>query len=210
MPISLLGFPAGNTGRMPWGSSAQLLPVPMGHWRCGPGWHRSGSEQAVSPPHTPITQTPLSSLGKTWRSTFARSQRNERRSGRSPAPRRILSSFAPYAKPACAALPSAGCPTFIPHTAQLKIRRDFQQGPCCELSERAGDAAAPAPAVAVLPAQFTPTPGTTQGEEKSQRAWENQCLSFPPFPKCPDVVLQGQNWRGRWDNLRSPCYCCCY
>lgn len=37
---------------------------------------------------------------------------------------------------------------------------------------------------------------------KSRQSGENQYSSFPSAPeKCPDVVLQGKNWRKRWDNL---------
>lgn len=163
MPISLLGFPAMNTKRISWGSCRNLFPSwlspspPMGPlvlptlvaMQTWPVWDcllLSGSEQAVFLSHTSIVQTHVSSLGKTWCSTFSRSQQNERKKKtKKPNPHHVL-QFCSVCKTCLYGSAEHQCPTFIPHIAQLKIHWDFKQGPCCEPSEQAGVAAAPTPA----------------------------------------------------------------
>lgn len=80
-------------------------------WQCRPGWRGSTrSSLALNRlffSHTSTLKTHRSSLGKTWFSTFAPSQRNERKGRKSPTPLSTFSSFALYAKPVCTVLLSA-------------------------------------------------------------------------------------------------------
>lgn len=166
-------------------------------WQCRPGWWGSArSSLALNRLFfscISTVQTHGSSLGKTWFSTFAPSQQNERKGRKSPTPSLHILQFCFVCKTCLYGSAERQCPTFIPHIAQLKIHRVLKQGPCWEESEQAGGAAAPTPAQRSL-ATLCPwcdlyQPLALNGMRRSQQSWEK---SMPLLSISSDKI----SWRG--------------
>lgn len=185
MAISLLGFQPGAQGGC-LGEAAD----PSSHPSSPTVPHGAiGSALALNwlfLPHTSMVQTHLSSLGKTWCSTFAQSQQNERRRRRSPTPT-AFSSFAPYAKPACTVLLSV-MPYFHPSHSSTKNTLRFQARSLLWTVWASRRCCSPSPSHACpMPCSQHNSyqPWAPQRRRKNHQSWENQCPSFPSaLAKC--------------------------
>lgn len=179
-------FPARNTGRMPWGSCWPLFPPQLSH--CPPLvmqgrlvllWLCSGCFSPTHPWHKLIqvhwVKPDVQLLHKVSR--MKEEEGEAQPPPRSPVLLRMQNLPAQFCW--------AWCPTFIPHIAQLKIHWDFRQGPCCELSERAGVAAAPVPAMPA-PCRAPSTIHTSPEEEKKPAILRK---SMPLLP-----LSSGKRW----------------